>query len=269
MTDDRLTEAAAPHTNGGERVPLFELRNASKSFGRVYALRDAQLKLYDGEVVALVGDNGAGKSTLTRLITGYHAPDPGGEMYIRGERVVRWSTRRARDAGIETVYQTRALAEQQSVADNVFLGRERVGRLGFIKRREQREETERLMRSIGYTSKVWTPDSPVSRLSGGERQGVAIARALYFNGQLIILDEPTTSMALSETEEVLDFVRHARAEGRSVLFISHDLYDAHAVADRFVILDRGRIAYDGPKGDMTVEALIEALHDATRQGAAR
>jgi simple sugar transport system ATP-binding protein len=247
-------------------TPLVELRNVSKSFGRVFALEGVNLQLYDGEVVSLVGDNGAGKSTLTKLIAGFHAPDPGGEVLIRGNRAQGWNTRRARDAGIETVYQTRALAEQQSVADNLFLGRERCNRLGFIKRREQRGEAERLMRSIGYTSKVWTPDSPVSRLSGGERQGVAIARALYFNGQLIMLDEPTTAMALSETEEVLAFVRRMREQGRSVLFISHDLYDAHAVADRFVILDRGRVMDDRPRGDMTVEDLIEALHEAARKG---
>jgi simple sugar transport system ATP-binding protein len=267
------TATASPSGAGlateSERAPIVELRDASKSFGRVYALQSIDLRLYPGEVVSLVGDNGAGKSTLTKLIAGVHAPDPGGEILVRGSRVDGWNTRRAREAGIETVYQTRALAEQQSVAENVFLGRERVNRLGFVRRREQVRETERLMRSIGYTSKVWTPESPVSRLSGGERQGVAIARALYFEAQVIMLDEPTSAMALSETEEVLQFVRRARAEGRAVLFISHDMYDAHGVADRFVILDRGRIAADRPKGDMTVEDLIQALHRASREGAER
>ena len=153
-----------------------------------------------------------------------------------------------------------ALSEQQSIYANVFMGRERTNRLGFVKRKEEIAETEALMRRIGYTSKVWTPRSRVNRLSGGERQGVAIARAILFNSRLVLLDETTTAMALSEAGEVLDFVRDLKTQGKSVIFISHNPWDAHAVADRFVILDRCRIVFDGPKGDTTADEFIEILH---------
>jgi simple sugar transport system ATP-binding protein len=254
--------------NAGRATPLVELRDVSKTFGRVRALRDVNLKLYPGEVVSLVGDNGAGKSTLTKLIAGFFSPDPGGIVLVDGDDPGRWGTRVSRAAGIETVYQSRALAEQQSIASNIFMGRELTNRLGFVRRREQEEQTEQLMRRIGYTSKVWTPASRVSRLSGGERQGVAMARAIQFNGRLIMLDEPTTSMALSEAREVMEFVRRVRDEGTSVLFISHNPWDAHAVGDRFVLLDRGAIAADIPKGDLTGDQLIDMLHNLAKGGVA-
>jgi simple sugar transport system ATP-binding protein len=250
----------------GHRTPLVELREVSKSFGRVHALHDINLKLYPGEVVSLVGDNGAGKSTLTKLIAGFFAPDPGGVILIDGTEATRWGTRISRASGIETVYQSRALAEQQSVAANIFMGRELTNRFGFLRRREQEHQTEQLMRRIGYTSRVWTPSSRVSRLSGGERQGVAMARAIQFNGRLIMLDEPTTAMALSEAREVMDFIRRVRDAGTSVLFISHNPWDAHAVGDRFVLLDRGTVAADVPKGDLTGEQLIEMLHRLAKKG---
>lgn len=240
--------------------PLFELRNVSKTFGRVRALSDIDVSFFPGQVVSLVGDNGAGKSTLTKMISGAYAPDPGGEIWINGQRQRRWNARIARSSGVETVYQSRALAEQQSITDNVFMGRERTYGLGFINRKAERADTEALMRSIGYTSRVWTPNSPVSKLSGGERQGVAMARAMFFNGKLVILDEPTTAMALSEVQEVIRFVGRLRDSGTSVIFISHNPWDAHRVADRFVIMDRGAIVFDELRGAMTPQDLIETLH---------
>lgn len=254
MTDSSATAPAA-----SRRTPVVELRHVDKSYGKVFALRDINLSLYEGEVVSLVGDNGAGKSTLTKLIAGFHSPSAG-QIFIDGQPVTSWGPGRVRDVGIETVYQNRSLAEQQSVAANIFMGRELVNRLGFIKRRKQFDETERLMRTIGYTSKLWSPNSTVLKLSGGERQGVAMARALYFKGRLIMLDEPTTSMALSEVEEVLQFVRSLREDGRSILFVSHNIHDSHAVADRLVLLDRGTIMKEVRKEDVTVESLIADLH---------
>lgn len=247
-------------TETSRDVPLFELRNVSKTFGRVRALSDIDVGFWPGEVVSLVGDNGAGKSTLTKMISGAYAPDPGGQILVNGKKQRRWTARIARSSGVETVYQSRALAEQQSITDNVFMGREVTYGLGFINRKVERRETENLMRAIGYTSRVWTPNSPVSKLSGGERQGVAMARAMYFNGKLVILDEPTTAMALSEVQEVMEFVERLRDAGTSVIFISHNPWDAHRVADRFVIMDRGAIVFDAPKGAMTANDLIETLH---------
>lgn len=246
-------------------TPLVKLVNVSKSFGRVYALEDINLEFFPGEIVSLVGDNGAGKSTLTKIIAGTEKPDSGSEIYFMGEIVNGWNAAKARDLGIETVHQNRALSEQQSIYANVFLGRERTNFLGFVKRKEEIEETERLMRRIGYTSKVWTPSSTVNKLSGGERQGVAISRAILFDSQLVMLDEPTTAMALSEVAEVMEFIKNLKREGKSVIFISHNPWDAHAVADRFVILDRGKVVFDAPKGDMTADQFVAHLHNFAKK----
>lgn len=247
------------------RTPLVKLVNVSKSFGRVYALEGINLELYPGEIVSLVGDNGAGKSTLTKIISGTEKPDSGSEIYFKGDLVRNWNSAKARSLGIETVHQNRALSEQQSIYANVFLGREKTNAFGFVKRKEEIEQTEKLMRTIGYTSKVWTPSSSVNKLSGGERQGVAISRAILFDSQLVLLDEPTTAMALSEAAEVMEFIRNLKTEGRSVIFISHNPWDAHAVADRFVILERGKVVFDAPKGDMTADQFVAHLHNFAKK----
>ena len=246
-------------------APLVKLVNVSKSFGRVYALEGINLELFPGQIVSLVGDNGAGKSTLTKIISGTEKPDPGSEIYFKGELVKGWNSSKARGLGIETVHQNRALSEQQSIYANVFLGREKTNFLGFVKRKDEIEATEKLMREIGYTSKVWTPSSSVNKLSGGERQGVAISRAILFDSQLVLLDEPTTAMALSEAAEVMEFIRNLKREGKSVIFISHNPWDAHAVADRFVILERGKIVFDAPKGDMTADQFVAHLHNFAKK----
>ncbi len=155
-------------------TPLLELRGVSKSFGAVYAVRDVSLRIRPAEIVALVGDNGAGKSTLIKIVSGVHAPDAG-ELYVKGERIHHWSTAQARRRGIETVYQDKALAEQQSVMRNLFMGREETGWFGWLRLGHQRAQAEELMRRIGFTSRLVSPDSIVATLSGGEREGVAIA----------------------------------------------------------------------------------------------
>lgn len=246
--------------NTVDSQPIVKLINVNKSYGNVYALEDINLDFYPGEIVSLVGDNGAGKSTLTKIISGTEKPDVSGQIMVDNEVVNNWSSAKARARGIETVYQNRALSEQQSIYDNVFLGREITNRFGFINRKQEILETETLMRKIGYTSKVWTPVSSVDKLSGGERQGVAIARAILFESRLVILDEPTSAMALTESAEVLEFIRNLKQAGKSVVFISHNPWDAHAVADRFVILERGKIVFDGPKGSMSADEFIALLH---------
>ncbi len=249
------------------QTPFVELQKIEKTFGRVQALTDINLKLYEGEIVSLVGDNGAGKSTLMKIIAGTESADSGGRFLLEGDEQKSWKAAKARRLGIETVHQNRALSEQQSIYANVFMGREITNRLGFVKRKQEIAETEALMRKIGYTSKVWTPNSQVLKLSGGERQGVAIARAILFQSRLVMLDEPTTAMALSEQAEVIEFIRDLKKQGKSVVFISHNPWDAHTVADRFVILDRGRIVFDGPKGNLTADDFISMLRDIARKGA--
>lgn len=244
-------------------VPLVELRHVSKSFGSVYALRDVTLALHEKEIVSLLGDNGAGKSTLTKIISGVHSPDEG-ELYIKGNKVVHWNAARARLMGIETVYQDKALAEHQNVISNIFMGREIATWLGFINGKRQRQEAEALMRRIGFTSKVMSPNSVVSSLSGGEREGVAIARSMFFKADLIILDEPTTALSLTQSQEVLNFVERARQEGSTVLFISHNIFHSHQVADRIVIVDRGRIAAQMSKKDISAIELTELMQDLAK-----
>ncbi|RWK55200.1 MAG: sugar ABC transporter ATP-binding protein [Mesorhizobium sp.] len=245
---------------------LIELRDISKSYGQVYALGGVNLSVDRGEVVGLIGDNGAGKSTLIKILSGVVKPTSG-EILIRGQPVTGWSAARSRDAGIETVFQDRALAVQQTIVRNIFMGRELTGFLGWLKVNKEIEEASRLMREIGFTSKVFTPQSIVGQLSGGERQGVAIARAIYKQADLIILDEPTTALSLTETAKVFHFVRQVRASGRSILFIGHNIHHVFDIADRFVVLDRGKVALTADRRQVkSAEDLINFMEDIAHPG---
>ena len=225
----------------GER--LIELKEVKKSYGNVFAVGGVNLQIDRGEVVGLIGDNGAGKSTLIKILSGVIRPTSG-EILVRGIPVHGWSAGKSRAAGIETVFQDRALAVQQTIVRNIFMGREITTMFGLLDVAKQRSEAERLMREIGFTSKVFSPDSIVGQLSGGERQGVAIARAIYNKADLIILDEPTTALSLTETEKVFRFVRTVRESGRSILFIGHNIHHVYDIAERFIVLDRGRVALE-------------------------
>ncbi len=246
---------------------LLELRDVSKTFGEVAATHNVNFEVHQNEIVGLLGDNGAGKSTLVKLITGYHHPDPGGEIYWRGERIDRLTVPKARELGIEVVYQERALADKQSLWRNIFLGRELANRWGKLKIAEMRSETLKLMHSaMGFTSSAITPDSTVRNFSGGERQGVAITRALYFKAELVILDEPTMGLSLSETKKCLDFVDSIKRAGKSAIFIDHNIFHVYPVADRIVVLDRGTVAGQFMKNELTLEELIERLHHVAETG---
>ena len=243
----------------GER--LIQLRDITKSFGRVYALGGVSLHVDNGEVVGLIGDNGAGKSTLIKILAGVLKPTSG-EIIVRGKPVAGWNAARSREAGIETVFQDRALAVQQSIVRNIFMGRELAGRFGFLKIEKEVREARRLMREIGFTSRVFTPHSIVGQLSGGERQGVAIARAIYKEADLIILDEPTTALSLTETAKVFHFIRQVKSSGRSIIFIGHNIHHVFDIADRFVVLDRGKVALETDRTEVkSAEHLINFMED--------
>jgi simple sugar transport system ATP-binding protein len=244
---------------------LVELKDITKSFGNVNALTRVTMHVNRAEIVGLIGDNGAGKSTLIKILSGVYSPDSG-EIWVRGNHVEgNWTVAKAHTAGIETVHQDRALAVQHTIARNIFMGREITGRLGIIRVQKQYDEAERLMREIGFTSKVFNPDSVVATLSGGERQGVAIARALYFEAELLILDEPTTALSLTETQKVYSFMLAAKDKGSSVVFISHNIYHAYDIADRFVILDRGTVAMTADKAEVeSAERLVQHMKDFAR-----
>jgi simple sugar transport system ATP-binding protein len=236
---------------------IIELKNITKSYGSIYALGGVSLHVDPGEVVGLIGDNGAGKSTLIKILAGVIKPTSG-DILINGELVNNWSPARSRASGIETVFQDRALAVQQSIVRNIFMGRELAGPFGWLNLDKQVSEAERLMREIG--SKVFSPNSIVGQLSGGERQGVAIARAILKQANLIVLDEPTTALSLTETAKVFHFVRQVRASGRSIVFIGHNIHHVYDIAERFVVIDRGRVAMEKKKSEIgSAQELIEYM----------
>lgn len=245
---------------------LLELKNINKAFGSIVAVRDVNFHVNKNEIVALLGDNGAGKSTLINLIAGVYQPD-GGEIHWKGERTNRWDVLSGRVAGIETVFQNKALALNQNITTNIFMGRELTNWLGFINHKKQHAEADRLMREIGFTSALISPYSRVGNLSGGEQQGIAIARALYFKSQLILLDEPTTSLSLVETNKVFAFSRKAKSEGSSVLFISHNVYHAFDLCDRFIVLDRGTVMVQATKHEIgSVNKLVRIMEHLAKSG---
>jgi simple sugar transport system ATP-binding protein len=239
----------------------------SKSFGEVKSLQEINLEVYPGEVVGLLGDNGAGKSTLIKIITGYYQPDPGGEIYFHGQRFDHLTVAKARQLGVETVYQEKALADDQSVWRNIFMGRELANRWGMLDIGKMRSITQQMMtQHMGFTSKAVSPETPVRTMSGGERQGIAITRALHFEAELIILDEPTMALSLSETRKVLDFIAGIAQAGKAGIFIDHNIFHVYPVVDRIVVLDRGRIAGEFKKADVTLDELIERLYRVARTG---
>ena len=244
---------------------IIELKNVTKRFGGITALNKASLHVYQGEVVGLIGDNGAGKSTLIKTLVGVYGPDEG-EIEIRGRKVFNWTALKARESGIETVFQDRALCPQQSIVWNIFMGKELRYPFGFVRENEQVKEANRLIREIGFTSKLIDAESPVGNLSGGERQGVAIARAIYNNAELIILDEPTNALSLNETQKVFEFVNNVKKSNRSVLFIGHNIYHVYDISDRFVILDRGEVVHQLNKEEIqSPEELMKLMRDTIKK----
>jgi simple sugar transport system ATP-binding protein len=258
--------SAARRLPASERSPRLELRHISKSFGGVRVVRDVSLKLYPGEVVGLLGDNGAGKSTLIKIVTGVHQPDEG-EILFDGTPVGNLDVQQARSLGVETVFQERALAEQLPLWRNIFMGRPLTRRFGFLRTGEMRRITGELMsESMGFTSAVLTPDTTVTGLSGGERQGLAIVRALHFEAEIIILDEPTMGLSLKETEKLLTFVDGIRKADKSAIFIDHNIFHVYSVADRIVVLDRGHVAGEFPTSRYSLEELMGIMREVAVRG---
>ncbi len=247
--------------------PVIELRNVSKTFGEVRSLSEVNFSVFPGEIVGLLGDNGAGKSTLVKTVTGFHKPDPGGEILFMGKHIDDWSVPRARALGIETVYQERALCEKQPIWRNMFMGREPRTKWGLLDVKKMREESARLMSEhMGFTSAAVHPDNVVSTMSGGEKQGVAITRALYFDANLVILDEPTMGLSLTETKKTLEFVKGIKEAGRSAIFIDHNIFHVYPVVDRLFVLDRGKVVGVYDKSEITMDELIERLYHVARTG---
>jgi simple sugar transport system ATP-binding protein len=237
------------------------LVNIEKHFGPVCALKNINLDIGRNEIVGLIGDNGAGKSTLIKIVTGVFPPTSG-ELYVAGRQVnfKKYNVKQAHAYGVETVYQDRSLGEKQVLWRNFFVGRQITLPFGFINVRKEKEIAKEIMlKTIGFRGKGITVDSKVSVLSGGERQGVAIGRAMHFQAELIILDEPTTALSLKEVRKVLNFVHKIKEGGKACIYISHDIQDVYEISDRFVILDRGQVVASIPKDEISLKALDEFL----------
>ncbi len=241
------------------RVPLIEARNVSKYFGNVVALKDVSISVYPGEVMCLLGDNGAGKSTLIKILSGVHKPDEG-QIFVEGKPVEFNSPRDARAYGIATVYQNLAMIPLMSISRNFFLGSEPTKGWGPFKRfdlafanKVTREELAKMGIQVRDTSQ------PVGTLSGGERQSVAIARAVYFGAKVLILDEPTSALGVKEAGVVLRYIIQARARGVGVIFITHNPTHAYPVGDRFTILNLGRSYGTFKKSEITREEMINMM----------
>ena len=240
---------------------LIRMERISKTYGRVRALEDVDLVVAEREIVGLLGDNGAGKSTLIKILSGA-VPASSGTIYIRGEKVAINSTSDAIGQRIETIYQDSALVPELSIARNLFLGREPLkgpSFLGWMDRDTMHGVARDLLKKVGIEKDI-PPTTPIGSLSGGERQSVAIARAMHFDSELIILDEPTNNLGVAETQGVLRFVREARDSGHSCIFIAHNIHHVFQVVDRIVVLRHGRgIADDIDPQTTSIEAVERVI----------
>jgi simple sugar transport system ATP-binding protein len=254
MSTIESTTPAVPAGDGG--TPLLEVRGVCKYFGNVVALKDVSVQVGAGEVTCVLGDNGAGKSTFIKILAGVHRHDEG-QLLVDGQDTHFSSPRDAKERGIATVFQDLATVPLMSIWRNFFLGSEPTVGRGPLRRVDVKFAQETMvgeLRKMGID--VRDPDQPVGTLSGGERQAVAIARAVYFGAKVLILDEPTSALGVKQSGVVLRYVAQARKRGLGVIFITHNPHHAYPVGDRFVILNRGRLLGSWKKGEITRDELV-------------
>ena len=242
--------------------PLLQARSIAKRFGALQALADVDVDIHAGEVLAILGDNGAGKSTFIKILSGAYEPSAG-TLLLDGALVSFASPQAAADVGIATIFQELALSENLSIAENVFLGRELVRRvLGvpFLKRRAMKQKVAELLHTL--EAHISDPEAAVDSLSGGQRQAVAISRALNLNARLVIMDEPTAALAVAETRKVLQLIRRLAEGGRAVILISHNMHDVFEVADRIVVFRRGRKIAERRRSETDPEEVVSFITGA-------
>lgn len=237
-------------------TPLVELRNMSIAFGGVRAVDDVSINLYPGEVVGLLGHNGAGKSTLIKMLSGAYAADSG-EIWINGKKATINNPRDARRYNIETIYQTLALADNLDAASNLFLGRELTSGLGFVDDDAMEAETRKIMNRLNPNFQKFA--EPVSALSGGQRQSVAIARAVYFDARILIMDEPTAALGPHETQMVSELIQKLKADGICIFLISHDIHDVMELCDRASVMKNGQLVDTVDVNDVTDDELLSMI----------
>jgi simple sugar transport system ATP-binding protein len=239
---------------------IIECRSLHKWYSGVHALKNVNLSIAPGEVVGLVGDNGAGKSTLIKILSGVHRQDSG-EVLIEGRAVAMRSPKDAMRLGIETIYQYNSMVPTMSIARNLFLGREPlrfgIGGIGLLDQQQMRRESVQAIADVDLHLR--SPDALVGELSGGQRQGVAIARAMHFKSKVLVLDEPTNHLSVKETTKVIGFVRGLTAQGVTGVFISHNIHHVFECCDRIVGMARGEIVFDKPMAATSIDEVIEVL----------
>ncbi len=250
---------------GDAVTPLVEMRHINVSFGGVHAVRDASIDLHRGEVVGLVGHNGAGKTTLMRALSGAHPADSG-EILIEGRPVTIRNPRDAKLYGIETIYQHLALADNLDAPANVFLGRERTTLFGELDDSAMESETRKVMARLNPNFTRFK--QPVVSLSGGQRQSIAIARAVYFNAKILIMDEPTAALGPAETAQVHALIRQLKEEGIGIFLISHDIHDVYDLSDRISVMYQGRIVETVKRGEVTTDDILAMIIAGRRPGEA-
>ena len=234
-------------------TPLVEMRNMRLSFGGIHAVDDVTVDLYPGEVVGVLGHNGAGKSCLMKMLSGAYQRN-GGEIYVNGALAEINNPRDARDYNIETIYQTLALADNLDAASNLFLGREMVNGLGLVDDAQMEAETRKIMGRLNPNFVRFS--APVSALSGGQRQSVAISRAVYFNAKILIMDEPTAALGVEETKMVADLIDELKAQGLGIFLIDHDIHQVKALCDRASVMKNGRLVGTVKVDEVTEDDLL-------------
>jgi len=239
--------------------PFIELTNIVKTYGgTIRALDGIDFHINPQEVIGLVGDNGAGKSTLINILSGVLQPTEG-QIFLKGEETKFKSTKEAMNAGIETIYQDMNLIDSMDIMRNIFSGRESQNKYGFLKIKDMQEKAMHLLENEVTIEGIRSPEQLVGNLSGGQKQAVAIARAMFFKNKILLLDEPTSALSVRETSAFLDHITKLRSEGYSVVLVTHNIYHAYQVADRFFLLSHGKCVLDVKKEDTGIEELIEII----------
>ncbi len=258
MTSAEQSAAARAPTARSETTPYIALKGITHRYGPVLALDGVDFHVKRGEIVGLIGDNGAGKSTLIKILSGVLQPT-GGEIYVDGRRTTFGSARVSMQYGMETIYQDMNLIDGMDIMRNIFFGREETHALGFLKMGHMRKRAMEILEKEITIEGIRSPSQLVGNLSGGQKQAVSIARAMYFKNQVLLLDEPTSALSVRETQAFLDHITRLRDEGLSVVIVTHNLYHAYQVADRFVILSHGKKVEDTPRERTSAEELTRIV----------
>ncbi len=252
------TAEAAPGAISNVKTPLLETKGVSKAYGHVQALIDVDFDIQQHEVVGLLGDNGAGKSTLIKIMSGVVIPDQG-SFFRDGQPVTIHSRRDSESVGVETIYQDIALVGSMSIMRNIFAGRELVSSLGFLRMRDMRRTAMDVLEQYVRIAGITSPDLMVEELSGGQQQAVAIARAVHFKHEMLLLDEPTSALSVRETEKVLSYMTELATSGVSCVFVTHNIFQAYNVCNRFVVMAHGRVIKNVVKDETSMEELSELI----------